>query len=1282
MAETQQRCDLVLSGPGLPALFPLLGAVGVLLEAGWQPVRTAGVSGGAIVAGLVATDAGPQELQSLGGALDLLPLVGRAPGRRSGIVSAAPTRPLVLWLLELLGDRGVRTFGDLRIADDGTESRVRLQVLVRQGLRTVRRLPQDAREIGVNPDLLEVAPVLAAAVSGVVFEPVRLPGSDVDCTDAVGGPFPLEAFDRTDGGAPLWPTIGVFAEMPLQPGDPPLRASLSATDALRTIVVRDLPGAASSLDLPRSLRDELYQRGRKAAADWLTDWDFGAYLESRGARGTGAAPAAAEPSSVPLPPAPSLALAGYASDSIFGPDRLDIAADVQSLCTVLMAERVEPPLSVGLFGDWGSGKSFFMQKMRETIDAMAADSRAARDVGAHSDFCENVRQVTFNAWHYVDANLWASLVTTLFEGLVGRSESGVPLTGAEQADAERRRDELLGRLHTAELIKSDAVARLGDAQARLDELERKRRVASAEHSQLVLLGRQAVEQALAQDPQLAQRAGQAAGANSDAGVDPSTVAQLAVDVHGTWSALAHTWSFASRSRRRVIGALVLLVVPVAALVVAQRDVLSAALAALLPLIGACVAYAPEVGRVRRAAEATGRVVTDGLARRRADLEEELAALQRELRSSQDTVREAQAEVDDVHAGRRVLPFLEQRLTSSDYARHLGIIAMVRKDLDRLSELMTAGAPPDDLERIDRMVLYIDDLDRCPAQRVVEVLQAVHLLLAFPLFVVVVGVDSRWLLRALELEFRDMMGSPDEQTDPGQALHWAATPQNYLDKIFQIPMSLRPMDPDGYARLVAGLAGGASTDRGTPGGAAGERRDGDRARSADQSADSLPVAATPAAALDLSGVPAVSPHSRVELDRRVTGLAFAAADREIRLLTAVGELVRVDARTGRRLAPDEAVAAVASALSADGRQVVRSHAGGAVTAGDVGAAPAAPVLTAEPARAVALSARAAVLALATAREVLSVRPGRSEPLLRQAMTDVEQVWALPDGGVVARRGRTLELLGPDGATTLDQDAAVAAVSPDGRLLAIAGHDELRLVDLSDPAVALDATAVPRIGALAFSADGARLAVGTAQDVLVLDVFTGQPVVRAACGGPAEQIAFGASGRMLAVVVGTGLLVVPVRPAADLRASILDLSADEHGCLAGLLPLVRTPRAAKRLVNVYRILRAQLPEGALGADHPAVLLLLALCNAFPDQGALLVEALVRNPGSDWSSHLTSCRQAAPVSQAAMWQALCDSVARLPAGSVPQEIAPYRTWAPHVARFSFRAGRLATTSPAPAT
>ena len=62
---------------------------------------------------------------------------------------------------------------------------------------------------------------------------------------------------------------------------------------------------------------------------------------------------------------------------------------------------------------------------------------------------------------------------------------------------------------------------------------------------------------------------------------------------------------------------------------------------------------------------------------------------------------------------------------------------------------------DELPRIDRIVVYIDDLDRCPPDRVVQVLEAVQLLLAVPLFVVVVAVDPRWLLRSLTVHYHEL-----------------------------------------------------------------------------------------------------------------------------------------------------------------------------------------------------------------------------------------------------------------------------------------------------------------------------------------------------------------------------------------------------------------------------------------------------------------------------------------------------------------------------------------------
>jgi hypothetical protein len=65
------------------------------------------------------------------------------------------------------------------------------------------------------------------------------------------------------------------------------------------------------------------------------------------------AEAPAEAAATPSPPV-SL-LAGYAADTVAGEDELGITADVESLCSVLMATQVQPPLSVGLFGDWGAG---------------------------------------------------------------------------------------------------------------------------------------------------------------------------------------------------------------------------------------------------------------------------------------------------------------------------------------------------------------------------------------------------------------------------------------------------------------------------------------------------------------------------------------------------------------------------------------------------------------------------------------------------------------------------------------------------------------------------------------------------------------------------------------------------------------------------------------------------------------------------------------------------------------------------------------------------------------
>lgn len=81
-------------------------------------------------------------------------------------------------------------------------------------------------------------------------------------------------------------------------------------------------------------------------------------------------------------------------------------------------------------------------------------------------------------------------------------------------------------------------------------------------------------------------------------------------------------------------------------------------------------------------------------------------------------------------------FVRERKKSTDYTCHLGVIASAHDDFAELSRLLKRAPAEDDeknpVAAVDRIVLYIDDLDRCPEDKVVDVLQAVHLLLAFPL----------------------------------------------------------------------------------------------------------------------------------------------------------------------------------------------------------------------------------------------------------------------------------------------------------------------------------------------------------------------------------------------------------------------------------------------------------------------------------------------------------------------------------------------------------------------
>ena len=152
----------------------------------------------------------------------------------------------------------------------------------------------------------------------------------------------------------------------------------------------------------------------------------------------------------------------------------------------------------------------------------------------------------------------------------------------------------------------------------------------------------------------------------------------------------------------------------------------------------------------------------------------------------------------IDAAARLGAFHEEHSAPSAYKEHRGLLGQVHEDLVQLSKDLaharaewraSGSVTPPPLERI---VLYIDDLDRCPPRRVVEVLEAVHLMLALDLFVVVVAVDARWLIRSLNYYHHELFNLANGNADlADEDLARQATPIDYLDKIFQIPYTLVP-----------------------------------------------------------------------------------------------------------------------------------------------------------------------------------------------------------------------------------------------------------------------------------------------------------------------------------------------------------------------------------------------------------------------------------------------------------------------------------------------------------
>src|SRR6185436_9239469 len=104
-------------------------------------------------------------------------------------------------------------------------------------------------------------------------------------------------------------------------------------------------------------------------------------------------------------------LTSFSADVYTQEDLLDIDRSVDALALLMASTHTVTPLAIGVFGPWGSGKSFFMRHLQKRIVGLRdaeqhrisawiekRGSGTAEPEDAPLYFGE-VAQVEFNAWH-------------------------------------------------------------------------------------------------------------------------------------------------------------------------------------------------------------------------------------------------------------------------------------------------------------------------------------------------------------------------------------------------------------------------------------------------------------------------------------------------------------------------------------------------------------------------------------------------------------------------------------------------------------------------------------------------------------------------------------------------------------------------------------------------------------------------------------------------------------------------------------------------------------------
>ncbi len=142
------------------------------------------------------------------------------------------------------------------------------------------------------------------------------------------------------------------------------------------------------------------------------------------------------------------------------------------------------------------------------------------------------------------------------------------------------------------------------------------------------------------------------------------------------------------------------------------------------------------------------------------------------------------------AGRTILnriakPFdlnISQYIRDPKYEQNVGFLAQFEEDFKHVIDIVT--------EEGDRkLVVFIDDLDRCTPPHAADIIEAINVLLDADHCIFVIGMDSKTVASSIRAKYRDMEDYDDDYDSSGLTLG-----QRFLEKIIQINFHIPKSDP--------------------------------------------------------------------------------------------------------------------------------------------------------------------------------------------------------------------------------------------------------------------------------------------------------------------------------------------------------------------------------------------------------------------------------------------------------------------------------------------------------